>query len=900
MGLQGRSAGTPLTPEDPQSIGPYELYGRLGSGGMGTVYLARAADGPRVALKAIRRDYAADPVYRARFHEEVSNARKVASFCTARVLDHGEDDGVLYLVTEYIDGISLEDHLIEHGALSPSVLHSAAVGVAAALTAIHAAGLVHRDLKPANVMLTLAGPRVIDFGLARSAHLSSRHTNAGMVMGTPGWIAPEQVFEGRTSPAGDVFAWGSLIAYAGLGGHPFGEGDAYVMAARARTAPPDLRGLPAPLDRLVAAAIHPDPARRPAARQLLLELVGAADEPAAQLAATRHLTNTWDPAEFPPLAGAPANTPGHPGQPPGPQPSPGPGTQAPAGPQAPPSPGSQMPPPPGSPAPPSPGSQVPPAPGSQMSPPPGSQAPSAAAPHGPSGPPPGPQGAPGPQMPGPGSSHGPAAAPPASQAPSAAAPHGPSGPPPGPQGAPGPQMPGAGSPHGPAAGPPGSQPSAAASAAPQPGPHASAPPQPGPHPSAGPHASPGQQPGPQAAAGPQPGPHAASAASPGSQPGPHAAPSMPAGPQPGHTAGPQGPASPSGHPAAPHQGGPGAHQAPSVSAPSHQAQPGHPGPGPSADGPSLTGMRVPQAGPSADGPSLTGLRLPQAGPPADGPSLTGIPLPSGGPPPQGPPPSGHLQQPPHHHSGQGPLPGRQSPGTQGPPPQGPTSHNPSPHGPSSHGPSSHGPSPHGPSSHGPSAPGPSAHGPTAQGPLPGPGRSSRLTGRGPLPPTTMPPPGGARRATFTGCLTAVVIAVVLLVLLVALVAWLGRSPAAVGAERPAQDGRLRFAVTGTTCPKPAKSAAQRTCTVSLKVDNVGKEGRVLYPGQQKLCDEDDVPHAATRLLDKAGKELTPVRIGPGQSFSGSLVFELPKQARPAELELHDSALSHGVRVALGD
>ena len=304
---QGRS----LTPEDPPAIGPYELVGRLGSGGMGTVYLAKGADGELVALKAIRRDFTADPVYRARFHEEVSNARKVASFCTARVLDHGEHDGVLYLVTEYIDGVSLENHLIQQGSLSPSMLHSAAVGVAAALTAIHAAGLVHRDLKPANVMLTLAGPRVIDFGLARSTHVGSRHTSAGMVMGTPGWIAPEQVFEGRTSPAGDVFAWGSLIAYAGLGGHPFGEGDAYVMAARARTAPPDLRGLPAPLDRLVAAAIHPDPTRRPTAKQLLLELVSATDEPAAQLAATRHLSDAWNPAEFPPLAET--RRPPHPG-----------------------------------------------------------------------------------------------------------------------------------------------------------------------------------------------------------------------------------------------------------------------------------------------------------------------------------------------------------------------------------------------------------------------------------------------------------------------------------------------------------------------------------------------------------------------------------------------------------
>ncbi|MEV4890747.1 protein kinase, partial [Nonomuraea sp. NPDC055795] len=343
MGKRG-----PLTPDDPSEIGPYELVKRLGSGGMGTVYLAKGADGSKVALKAIRRDFAADPVYRARFHEEVSNARKVASFCTARVLDHGEHDGLLYLVTEYIDGVSLEDHLIEHGALEPSVLHAAAVGVAAALTAIHAVGLVHRDLKPANVMLTLAGPRVIDFGLARSTHVNSRHTNAGMVMGTPGWIAPEQVFEGRTSPAGDVFAWGSLIAYAGLGGHPFGEGDAYVMAARARTAPPDLRGLPAPLDRLVAAAIHPDPARRPASRQLLLELVGAADEPAAQLAATRHLTSMWDPAvaQNPPVRPAPftpAPHPGTPAQPPRPGTSgqpPHPGTSGP-----PPHPGASGPPP---------------------------------------------------------------------------------------------------------------------------------------------------------------------------------------------------------------------------------------------------------------------------------------------------------------------------------------------------------------------------------------------------------------------------------------------------------------------------------------------------------------------------------------------------------------------------
>ncbi|MEU8248380.1 serine/threonine-protein kinase [Nonomuraea sp. NPDC048916] len=576
MGQQGRSAGTALTPEDPPAIGPYELLSRLGSGGMGTVYLARAADGSSVALKAIRRDFTADPVYRARFHEEVSNARKVASFCTARVLDHGEHDGVLYLVTEYIDGISLEDHLIEHGALTPSVLHSAAVGVAAALTAIHAAGLVHRDLKPANVMLTLAGPRVIDFGLARSSHVDSRHTNAGMVMGTPGWIAPEQVFEGRTSPAGDVFAWGSLIAYAGLGGHPFGEGDAYVMAARARTAPPDLRGLPAPLDRLVAAAIHPDPARRPAAKQLLLELVGAADEPAAQLAATRHLSSSWNPSEFPPLTQSPP--PVHPAPPrlPRPAPPPHPAAQARTG---------------------------------------------------------------------------------------------------------------------------------------HPAGHA-------PPPSSG-----------QAPPAPQPPPHPAGQA-------------------------------PPAHPSAQH---PPAH-------PATQAPTGH-----------------------AAGPARRG-----------------------------------------HQAGQGPPP------MQGPPGQ--------------------------------------------------------QTGQGPLPPTGMFPGAKPRRSVFAGCLTAVVIAVVLLVLLIAVIAWVSRAPEAFGADTPVQDGRLRFAVTDTKCPKPAKAAVLRTCRVALRVDNVGQEARVLYPGQQKLFDEDDTLHGGTRLLGQGGTEVTPARIGPGQSFTGALVFELPKDARPAGLELHDSGLSTGVRV----
>ncbi|MFG1613924.1 protein kinase [Nonomuraea wenchangensis] len=694
----GRSAGTPLKPEDPPAIGSYELVSRLGSGGMGVVYLAKAADGSRVALKAIRRDYTADPVYRARFHEEVSNARKVASFCTARVLDHGEDRGVLYLVTEFIDGISLEDHLIEHGALSPSVLHAAAVGVAAALTAIHAAGLVHRDLKPANVMLTLAGPRVIDFGLARSTHVNARHTNAGMVMGTPGWIAPEQVFEGRTSPAGDVFAWGSLIAYAGLGGHPFGEGDAYVMAARARTAPPDLRGLPAPLDRLVAAAIHPDPSRRPTARQLLLELVEAADEPAAQLAATKHLTNAWNASEFAPLT-----------QPPGPR---GPGGQGPGVV------------PPAERTGPTPGMQPPPA--ERTGPTPGSSR----VPHVP------PQGAPIPQN---------------AQIP--------------PQGSPMQQRPPAGSPHPGAAMPPGAP------------------------------AHPGASAHPGAAVPPVP-------------------PAERSGPVPGMVP-----------PHVPGQGQ-GGRRGPRPPAPGHSGPPPHPdrtGPVPHVD----RSGQMPHADRTGPVPHVE-----RTGP---------VPhVEHTGPMPRidrtGPVPGGMV---PPHQTGQMPLP-RHPRGNPGPPPH---------------------------------------HATTGQGPLPG-----------------YPPPR-RKRSLATGCLTALVVAAVLVVLVLAALAWLFRGPDA-GADGQVQDGKLRFSVTGTTCQKPAKAATKRTCRVGVQVANVGPDARVLYPGQQKLVAEDDDLHGGVKLLDAAGKEITPIRIESGGAFTGTLVFDLPKKSKPVGLEVHDSGLSSGARITL--
>jgi hypothetical protein len=147
-------------------------------------------------------------------------------------------------------------------------------------------------------------------------------------------------------------------------------------------------------------------------------------------------------------------------------------------------------------------------------------------------------------------------------------------------------------------------------------------------------------------------------------------------------------------------------------------------------------------------------------------------------------------------------------------------------------------------------------------------------------------------------MAALLITLVFLALLVAVLAWLSRSPAIGDADGPVQDGRLNFTVTSTKCAKPGKAAPARTCRVALQVANVGPEARVLYPAQQLLLDREETPHGAVKLLDKEGAQIKPISIGPGESFTGALLFELPKDAEPAELELHDSALSTGVRLVL--
>lgn len=291
------STFTSRAPDDPDAIGPYTILGRLGQGGMGTVYLGRAGDGHRAAVKLVRPELARNADFRRRFAAEVDNAQRVASFCTAAVLGHGLYGDRPYLATEYIDGPTLQERLDGEGALPDGALQSLAVGVAAALTAIHAAGLVHRDLKPSNVILSITGPRVIDFGISRSLDATTELTASGVVLGTPGWLAPERLLRDVADPAADIFTWGCLVAYAGTNRHPYGTGDPVAMASRVLHGEPDLDGLPAPLAELVRAALDKDPAARPTARELLLTLTGGAPD---DLATTRlDLPPTLDPEPSP-------------------------------------------------------------------------------------------------------------------------------------------------------------------------------------------------------------------------------------------------------------------------------------------------------------------------------------------------------------------------------------------------------------------------------------------------------------------------------------------------------------------------------------------------------------------------------------------------------------------------
>jgi len=272
----------PLRRGDPERLGVYRLTGRLGSGGMGVVYLGLDPDGGYVAVKLVHAQLAYDPEFRGRFRSEVERARQVPSFCTAEVLDADLDHNPPYLVVEYVDGPSLAEVVEERGPLKAANLHSVAVGVATALTGIHGAGVIHRDLKPENVLLAPGSPKVIDFGIARAFEATSQHTRTDQMVGTVAYMAPER-FASQPgtdlTAAADIFAWGCVVGYAGTGQTPFHGDSPPATAARILTQPPHLAGMAEPLRGLVELALAKDPEDRPTARELLDMLLGHREIP---------------------------------------------------------------------------------------------------------------------------------------------------------------------------------------------------------------------------------------------------------------------------------------------------------------------------------------------------------------------------------------------------------------------------------------------------------------------------------------------------------------------------------------------------------------------------------------------------------------------------------------------
>ncbi|MFD0773181.1 serine/threonine-protein kinase [Streptomonospora algeriensis] len=258
----------PRTDKDPTRVGGYRVVGRLGSGGMGSVYAAVDDGGAPLALKVVHRQYATDSEFRARFAREVDLLRRVTGTCVPGFRDADTKGARPWLGIEYVPGLTLKKHIDQNGPLSGDMLLGLAAGIAEALQVVHAAGIVHRDLKPGNVILAPSGPKVLDFGIARAVE-ESAITRTGGLFGTPGWLAPEQYRGADPAPQSDMFAWGGLVAYAATGRRPFGSGTPDELAFRTLEHEPDLRGVPEQLRPLVAAAMAKNPAQRPTATQAL-------------------------------------------------------------------------------------------------------------------------------------------------------------------------------------------------------------------------------------------------------------------------------------------------------------------------------------------------------------------------------------------------------------------------------------------------------------------------------------------------------------------------------------------------------------------------------------------------------------------------------------------------------
>ncbi|MFI2778053.1 serine/threonine-protein kinase [Streptomyces sp. ALB3] len=253
----------PLEAGEPHTIGAYRLLGRLGAGGMGRVYLGRSAGGRTVAVKVVHPHFALDEQFRARFRREVDAARRLGAQWTAPVLDADPDAAVPWVATGYVAGPPLSDAVTRHGPLPEYAVRTLGAGLGEALDAVHAHGLIHRDVKPSNVLLALDGPRLIDFGIARALGATVSLTSTGVSVGSPGYMAPEQIRGLDISGAADVFSLGAVLAYAATGTAPFPGDSSAVLLYKVVHEEPELGDLEGELRELVAACLAKNPADRP-------------------------------------------------------------------------------------------------------------------------------------------------------------------------------------------------------------------------------------------------------------------------------------------------------------------------------------------------------------------------------------------------------------------------------------------------------------------------------------------------------------------------------------------------------------------------------------------------------------------------------------------------------------
>ncbi|MEU3005672.1 serine/threonine-protein kinase [Streptomyces sp. NPDC007020] len=281
----GPGVGSALESSDPVRIGPYQLLGRLGSGGMGKVYLGRSRTGHLAAVKVLHDQFALDREFRTRFERELAAVSRVSGHFTAAVVTSSDmDEERLWMATQYVPGPSLNQAVSAFGPLAPPTLLALWLGLLGALESIHAVDIVHRDLKPSNVLLAEDGPRLIDFGISALADATAL-TRTGVVIGTPGYMSPEEVRGDKSGPPGDVFALACTLIYAATGTGPFEGTNALGVMYRVVHDEPDLSRVPDQIASLIRPCLDKDPLSRPSITELINMLPAAETDEVSRLLA---------------------------------------------------------------------------------------------------------------------------------------------------------------------------------------------------------------------------------------------------------------------------------------------------------------------------------------------------------------------------------------------------------------------------------------------------------------------------------------------------------------------------------------------------------------------------------------------------------------------------------------